>query len=73
MDVKSLGYLFMQISRKVMISCEITTLKVNRYQRKSYVLRINFINSCKLIKKSDHAPVGLGPTGCVLLDNVAIS
>ena len=35
-----------------MISCVITTLKVNRYQRKSYLLRINFIISCQLIKKN---------------------
>ena len=35
-----------------MISCVITTLKVNVYQRKSDLLRINFIISCQLIKKS---------------------
>ena len=34
-----------------MISCVITTLKVNEYQRKSDFLRINFIISCQLIKK----------------------
>ena len=35
-----------------MISCVITTLKVNVYQRKSDLLRINFIISCQLIKKN---------------------
>ena len=57
-----------------MISCVITTLKVNEYQRKSDLLRINFIISCQLIKKkSDHTSASLGPTGCILLDDVAIS
>ena len=57
-----------------MISCVITTLKVNEYQRKSYLLRINFIISCQLIKKKpDHASASLGPTECILLDNVDIS
>ena len=44
-EFRALGYLSMQISWKVMISCVITTLEVNRYQRKSYLLRINFIIS----------------------------
>ena len=35
-----------------MISCVITTLKVNEYQRKSELFRINFIISCQLIKKN---------------------
>ena len=35
-----------------MISCVITTLKVNVYQRKSDLLRIDFIISCQLIKKN---------------------
>ena len=49
-------------------------MKVNEYQRKSYLLRINFIISCQLIKKNlDHAPASLGPTECKLLDNVDIS
>ena len=56
-----------------MISCVITTLKVNEYQRKSDLLRINFIIGCQLIKKSDHTSASLGPTGCILSDNVAIS
>ena len=57
-----------------MISCVITTLKVNVYQRKSYLLRIHFIISCQLIKKkSDHASASLRPTEGILLDNVAIS
>ena len=57
-----------------MISCVITTLKVNEYQRKSYLLRINFIISCQLIKKkTDHASASLGPTEYILLDNVDIS
>ena len=56
-----------------MISCVITTLKVNEYQRKSYLLRINFIISCQLIKIPDHASASLGPTECILLDNVDIS
>ena len=56
-----------------MISCAITTLKVNEYQRKSYLLRIKFIISCQPIKKTDHASASLGPTECILLDNVDIS
>ena len=55
-----------------MISCVITTVKVNEYQRKSDFLRINFIISRQLIyeKKSDHKSVSLGLTECILLDNV---
>ena len=49
MDVKSFGILSMQIAWKVMISCVITTVKVNEYQRKNYFLRINFIISRRLI------------------------
>ena len=56
-----------------MISCVITTLKVNEYQRKSYLLRIKLIISCQLKKKPDHASASLGPTECILLDNVDIS
>ena len=57
-----------------MISCVITTLKVNVYQRKSDLLRINFIISCQLIKKkSDHASAIPWLAECILLDNVAIS
>ena len=58
-----------------MNSCVITTLKVNDYQRKSYLLQINFIISCQLIKKKkpDHASASLWPTECILLDNVDIS
>ena len=56
-----------------MISCVITTLKVNEYQRKSYLHRINFIISCQLIKKTDHASASLVPIECILLDNVDIS
>ena len=52
MDVKYFGILSMQISWKVMISCVITTLKVNEYQRKNDLFRINFIISCQLIKKN---------------------
>ena len=52
MDLKYFGISSMQISRKVMISCVITTLKVNEYQRKSDLFRINFIISCQLIKKN---------------------
>ena len=43
MDVNSFGILSMQIAWKVMISCVITTVKENEYQRKRYFLRINFI------------------------------
>ena len=43
MDVKSFGILFMQIAWKVMISCVITTVKVNEYQRKSDFLQISLI------------------------------
>ena len=50
-----------------MISCVITTLKVNKYQRKNDFLRINFI------KKSDHAFSRVGPTECILLGNMTIS
>ena len=35
-----------------MISCVITTLKVNEYQRKNDLFRINFIISCQQIKKN---------------------
>ena len=47
MDVKSFGILSMQISWNVVILCVITTLKVNKYQRKSDLLRINFIIICR--------------------------
>ena len=73
MDVKYFGISSMQISLKVMISCVITTLKVNEYQRKSVLFRINFIISCQLIKKSDHASARVGPTECILLDSMTIS
>ena len=56
-----------------MISCVITTLKVNEYQRKNDLFRINFIISCQLIKKSDHASARVGPTECILLDSMTIS
>ena len=56
-----------------MISCVITTSKVNVYQRKYDLLRINFINSCQLIKKSDHASAIPGLAECILLNNMAIS
>ena len=56
-----------------MISCVITTLKVNGYKRKRDLLRINFIIIHQLIKKSDHVFVSLGLTEWVSLDNVAIS
>ena len=52
MDVESFVILAMQISSKFMISCVITTLKVNVYQRKSDLLRINFIISRRLIQKN---------------------
>ena len=55
-----------------MISCVITTVKVNKYQGKSDFLRINFIISCQLIKKSDHKSVTLGLKECILLDNVVL-
>ena len=74
MEVKYFGILSMQISLKVMISCVITTLKVNEYQRKSDLFRINFIIGCQLIKKkSDHASARVGPTECILLDSMTIS
>ena len=38
MDVDSFDILSMQISLKVMISCVITTLKINLYQRKGDLL-----------------------------------
>ena len=54
-----------------MISCVITTLKANEYQRKNDLFRINFIISCQLIKKkSDHASARVGPTECILLDSI---
>ena len=56
-----------------MISCVITTLKVNEYQRKNHLFRINFIISCQLIKKSDHASARVGPTEYILLDSMTIS
>ena len=56
-----------------MISCVITTLKVNQYQRKSDLFRINFIISCQLLKKSDHASARVGPAECTLLDSMTIS
>ena len=57
-----------------MISCVITILKVNEYQRKGDLFRINFIISCQLIKKkSDHASARFGPTECILLDSITIS
>ena len=57
-----------------MISCVITTLKVNEYQRKNDLFRINFIISCQLIKKkSYHASARVGPTECILLDSMTIS
>ena len=57
-----------------MIPCVITTLKVNEYQRKSDLFRINFIISCQLIKKkSDHASATVGPIECILLDSMSIS
>ena len=75
MDVESFGILSIVIPSKVMMSCVITTLKVNGYQIKSDLLRINFIVIYKLIyKKIDHAFASLGLTECILLlDNVAIS
>ena len=47
-----------------MISCVITILKVNVYQRKSDLLRINFIIIRQLIlkQKSDHASASPGLT-----------
>ena len=54
-----------------MISCVITTLKVNEYQRKSDFLRINFIISRTAnIKKSNHMSVSLGLTECISLDDM---
>ena len=35
-----------------MISCVISTLKVNEHQRKSDLFRINFIIGCQQIKKN---------------------
>ena len=74
MQVKSIGILSMQISWKVMISCVITELKVNVYQRKSDFLRINFIISCQLIKKiRSCVNESRAYRVYILLDNVAIS
>ena len=57
-----------------MISCVITTLKVNEYQRKNDLFQINFIISCQpKKKKSDHASARVGPTECILLDSMTIS
>ena len=59
-----------------MISCEITTLKVNVYTREKatcFELILLLISRQLIKKKSDHASASPGLTECILLDNVVIS